>query len=334
MTTVVSFQGRPLGPECVRVAGARIVPTVTDPPSATFVGAVYDGSGGLVPQSLRPAHLGHFRPVDPLSIDRALATTGHYGEAIFAGHLFPSWGHFLFETLSTAWAGGALPDCPVLFGAFVQDPHAVIVPLRLRQWGGLLAAAGWGDRALCGIAEPTRVDVLHVPERLAVFGTPFRQCAMHPALRDVYARIVAAFGDGGGRRPIVARRPAEHGRLHPQEERFYRLMQAEGFEIIDGARLAPEAQVAVFSRASMMVGFSGSNLHNSAFAPAGTPVLEVTDSRSHGRPERRNRTQLAICQLMEQPYHIVDGFGPGTAPEATEADALVRAALAGLEQSG
>ena len=323
---VRSFQGRALGPATVRVPGATITPASIDPAAATFVGAVYGAEGGLVPASLRPAWLGHFRPVDPLSIDRAAPAAAHHPEAIFAGHVFHDWGHFLFETLSTAWAGATLPDCPVLFAPFARPAGAGTIRQRLLTWAGLLDAAGWGTRPLLALGDTTRVDVLHVPERLSVFGAPFRQPAMHPALREVYARIVARFGEAGPRVPMVARRPAGHGRLHPQEERFYAVMAEHGFRIVDGAALAPEAQVALFSRASVLAGFSGSNLHNSVFAPPGTPVVEITDSRSHGRPERRNRTQLAICDLLEQPYRILDGFGGAPPGEPIAAEALVAAA--------
>ena len=310
MVDLLSFQGRRLDPQVKRVDGALITAAAIDPASATFVGAVYDRSGTIVAHSLRPSRLGHFRPVDPLTVARDSAVRETLDEAIYAGHLFPSWGHFLFETLSTAWAGPDLPGCPVLFAPFMQDAHRRAgANDRLHRWGSLMAAAGWGTRPLRASDGPIRVQTLWVPERLAVFGAAFDEPAMHPVLRDVYRRIVSNFGTGEGLAgPVVARRPANHAREHPAEEAVYASLADRGMRVVDGATLDARAQVAIFSAATAVIGFSGSNLHNAAFARPGTPVVEITDLRSAGRAEQRNRTQLALATLLDQPYRIVNGY--------------------------
>lgn len=341
MSAPISFQGRPLEPVVTLVQGATITRPAIDPQTATYVGAVYDRNGCLVPQSLRPGRLGHFRPVDPLTVPRAGAVEADLGEAIYAGHLFPTWGHFLFESLSSAWAGlgvaGArLPEgAPVLFAPFVRDPSVGAVGERLKRWGGLLAAAGWGGRKLLAVTAATRVRRLHIPERLSVFGAPRKDPAMHPAMREIYTGIAAAFaGDVPAERTrILALRPDGHDRAHPHEAAAAAALQARGFLLVDGAALPPQEQVRLFAAAHAVVGFSGSNLHNAAFAPPGTPVVEITDLRSHLRPEKRNRAQLAFARLMEQPYEIVDGFA-GEANEAVEGERLAERVLARLEAIG
>lgn len=327
MSAPISFQGRPLEPTCTLVHGATITRPAIDPQTATYVGAVYDRAGTLVPQSLRPGRLGHFRPVDPLTVPRDGPVETEMGEAIYAGHLFPTWGHFLFETLSTAWAGPQLPpEAPVLFAPFVRDPAVGAVGERLKRWGGLLAAAGWGERKLLPVSAALRVRRLHVPERLSVFGAPRAHTAMHPAMRGIYTRIAAKIAGGtpAGRTRILACRPEGHDRAHPHEREVYAALETRGFVRVDGAELPPETQVRLFAGAGAVVGFSGSNLHNAAFAPPGTPVVEITDLRSHTRPQKRNRAQLAFADLMGQPYEIVNGFADEAAPVAAErlADAV------------
>src|SRR4051794_24568426 len=86
-----------------------------DAAAGTYVGAVYDALGALVPESLRPSHFVDFQPVDPVSIKTTDMAPGfEMDEAIYGGHFFYAWGHFILETLSTAVEALQLPRVPVL----------------------------------------------------------------------------------------------------------------------------------------------------------------------------------------------------------------------------
>ncbi|MYZ47065.1 glycosyltransferase 61 family protein [Propylenella binzhouense] len=210
--------------------------------------------------------------------------------------------------MTTAYAGSGLPDCPVLFLPFAASPNVNWLKAPLKRMEPLLSAAGWGHRPIRLQLGPLRVRTLHVPERIAVFGTPIGQTGVHPIACEVYSNIRAAYACSGARHPIVARRPAGHMRAHPAEEALYDHWRRSGFEVIDGATLSPEEQARAFGSASALIGFSGSNLHNSIFCAMGTPVIEIGDRRAASRVEPRNATQWQISTVLGQPYRFVSGF--------------------------
>ena len=68
-------------------------------------------------------------------------------------------------------------------------------------------------------------------------------------------------------------------------------------------------QANVFASATAVIGFGGSNLHNSIFCHERTPVLEIGDARSYASgPDRRNNTQITLCDILQQPLVFVESF--------------------------
>lgn len=304
----VSFQGRLLQPRWVTVDNATLTAVSLDDESVTFTGAVYGPNGALVVESLRPAALGHWVPVDPVAMrPRTLPQSATIiDEAIYGGHFFMQWGHFLYETFNTAAVADRLPKCPVIYSPFAANKNAPRLEDRWTKCAPLLSSA-WDDRGLVLQRDAQRFRRLHVPERLTVFGAPHKAMAAAAEMSEVYARVRGRFVRDGPNR-VVARRPRGHVRLHPSEEEFYEQLLLVGFRILDVVNMAPTDQVAAFSAAEVIVGFSGSNLHNSVFGVPGATVIEIGDVRSSQRADQRNRTQVALCQLLHQRHVYIESF--------------------------
>jgi capsular polysaccharide biosynthesis protein len=297
----------------VEVRRASLYPTVLDPDSTTYRGAAYANTGAIVIESLRPAQLGHWMPIDPVT--QRPEPLPASPAAIYGGHLFLVWGHFLFETLSTAYSTHDLPLYPVVFAPFGHNRHAPAFASRLQSCMPLLMAAGWGNRKIQLHLEAQQFDCLIVPERLTVFAS-----AARPEMLDIYNRIRARLaGNEAAEDVLIARRPKEHSRAHPAEEAFYAAMEDRGARIVDGASLSPVEQVRMFARASVLIGFAGSNLHNSVFCLPATPVIEIGDSRSHkGGRMAANATQALLCRIMSQPHHLIAGFDSENVPVSSD----------------
>ena len=307
-----SFMHRELTARWADVIAARLTAAHFDQETATFTGAVYRPDGSIVLESLRPSAIGHWRPVDPVSIPWMHKTVEPtvMDTAIYGGHFFTMWGHFLYETLGTAALALDLPHVPVIFTSFGHDPSSIAVQ---RDWSArqaLLSAAGWGDRPLMLQDGATRFSRLLVPERLSVYAAPYGSRGVSQEMATVYDRVRKAFATGvKSSRKLVARRPAGFHRAHPEEEVLYELLEREDFTIIDGANLPLAEQVEAFAGASLLVGFTGSNLHNSVFCHQGTRVLELGDIRSYESiHEKRNRNQIDICAVLNQEHLFIETF--------------------------
>ena len=145
----LSFLGRRLGPSWIEEAACILTMPTYDFATSTHVGAAYRHNGSLILESLRPARLGHWRHVDPVSIspiDYPWTLPG-LDTAIYGGHFFSMWGHFLFETIGTAALADALPQCPVVFSPFAPGGEAEFLA-SWESYKPILSAAGWGERRL------------------------------------------------------------------------------------------------------------------------------------------------------------------------------------------
>jgi capsular polysaccharide biosynthesis protein len=254
-----------------------------DERSGAYSGAVYDHLNVLCLTSLRPSHVTPNHPTDPLTINRAtLPTTKSWSEAIYGGHFCSAWGHFLIETLSTALLSTSLPrDVPVLFMPFQLVENSPWREQYFRHVEPLLKVA-WHDREIVILSGVTVTERLWVPPRLAAFG--FQENGVAPEMRQVYDRIVQAFGQprSATGKTLLLRRALDHRHVHPREAAIYRCIERElSAETFEPWKHSAQEQVRVISGASRIIGFSGSHLHNSVFMHRGGAVVEM-NSPSYG----------------------------------------------------
>lgn len=135
----------------------------------------------------------------------------------------------------------------------------------------------------------------------------------HEGARDVWQRMAAAAGpaDAGPEKVFLSRtvfneaQRAEGRAVRTDAERdsaLDRVFAEAGFVVITPEALPIRDQIRVAAAAKVLAGSAGTALHLSAFAPAGTRVIEVGDSRSQ---DVQVPGQLVIDHLCEHPSAFI-----------------------------
>lgn len=261
-------------------------------------GAIYDSDGQLVVASLRatdstdPWHSGDPDSLPPTTDPVAKPRVS---EAVFGGHIFAGWGHVITETISTAWAAKQIPEVPVVFlpwGRFwASSTERAVEVIQL---------AGWDGREVI-LAETTHAfGVIHVPERAIDIAQLLDGGGSIPReMNEIYERMRAPYP--GPTSPVFFARPRTHRRYHPAEAELEDELAWQGFTIVRGWEISVAEQIAAACSATEILGFSGSNLHNSVFANVRAPVIELIDSRERSRISSGGRSlQQPICALRKQ----------------------------------
>lgn len=269
-----------------------------------LTGCVYSSAGRKIALSERASgYFGdHYRNKNPDNID-VCATDGEFldGHGIYLGHLMGHYGHFITETVSSFWTLLDKRDydfflfhptdetdldvdyIKYIFGVFKIDPAKVV-----------LANAYY------------RVATLTVPERLVKLNL-----SANRRMRTIYRCIAESAGASSevGRRVYLSRRMNSHSKLGRAilNERFIEhFMRDRGLEIVYPERLPFQEQLRLFQDADLVIGFSGSALHNCVFMSSSARILEFGDVRSRASP---HRMQLLCSNISGCDYDFVQWQG-------------------------
>jgi capsular polysaccharide biosynthesis protein len=128
----------------------------------------------------------------------------------------------------------------------------------------------------------------------------------HPAFMAMAADVKARAGvdvaaPPSGRRLYLSRRRFRetssvwHG-VENEHEIEELLRDEHGFEVLYPEEMSLAEQLSAYHGAAMLVGESGSQMHNSLFAPRGAVVVVMNEI---------NRVQRRICEFMGQPFVVV-----------------------------
>ncbi len=280
-------------------------------PNRWLRGAVHDERGRLLVASQKVGGLGGNQGVmaDPACVRRSGRAERLSGTWLYGGHWIGHFGHFFTETMTTLWPDRSrLPEPPrgLVFHKYF-GPH-----LGIAAWQQeLLALTTYADLPLEVVtAKPRRVDRLLLPSRSVVVNG-----WAHAGARDVWQHMAAVAGppDPGqrGARVFLSRRAfnAARGaagrpvRTSPgRDEALDRVFTDLGFLVVTPEELPVRDQVRLVAGASVVAGSAGTALHLSAFAPAGTRVIELGDRRS---PDVQVPQQQMIDHLCGHPTLFV-----------------------------
>ena len=159
----------------------------------------------------------------------------------------------------------------------------------------------------------------------------------HPAFMVMAADVKARAGvdvtaPPSGRRLYLSRRRFRetswtwHG-VENEHEIEALLRDEHGFEVLYPEEMSLAEQLSAYHGAAMLVGESGSQMHNSLFAPRGAAVVVMNEN---------NEIQRMICEFMGQPFVVVppeDGIlrryetHPYEGHFRVDAEAVVRAVV-------
>lgn len=272
------------------------------PPIRWLRGAVHDSDGRLIVASQKIGGLGgnQLAQADPQRVNPKPDARRLSGTWLYGGHWIAHFGHFFTETVTTLWPENQ-PIEGLVFHSYVAS-HAGIQPWQAE----LLGLTGYGHLPVEVVDKaPLWVDRLLVPSRSVVVNG-----WAHPGAAAVWRRMAAAAGGpapGGPDRVYFSRTSfnaarreegqptrstAERDRALDQvfAEAGYAVVLPEELGVLDQIRLAAGARV--------LAGCAGTALHLAAFAPAGTKVIEIGDTRS---PDVQVPQQQVIDHLLGHP---------------------------------
>lgn len=92
-------------------------------------------------------------------------------------------------------------------------------------------------------------------------------------------------------------RNSSHRRFTEAERIAYDHMRNMGIEMYIPHKMSAQEQVEAMSLTNVLVGFSGSTLHNAIFMREGTTVIKIVDSPGQSSA---NPTQKEICKMRNQ----------------------------------
>jgi len=253
-------------------------------------GAVYDNNGLIIPKSLRKSRKSGYIPSDPvyLSCSSMRSAKPINQEYKFLGHAFSAYGHFLLETL------------PMLSELVLnQDTNAIFLPWGcnfrrnlLDQLLDLLSIPRsrvyiHNDQFIlrCKLDIITRPIVINDPS--SIIPNPYKQI-----LRLIKANIDKTASLSSSKFIFLSRKSSRVNALHTNLVESF--AKSIGFQIIRPEKIALHDQIRIMSNASIVAGFSGSQLHNSLFCNYDTLVIELGDTR---KPLTHNPNQV-ICSKI------------------------------------
>jgi hypothetical protein len=272
--------------------GATVTRAVMNRAGRFHLGAVYDSDGALVKGSLRMPD--KYRARDPGTLPEALAgrrVETRISRAIYLGHAFTHFGHFLLETVSALyWVREAGQGTSLLFhpfeeggdNVFTQRPHGI----------ECLKLLGIPAERIVMATTDIAVDELLLPPRAydMTNGPHYDFSDVYRSLREAAMRSPGA---SQAKRIYLSRRRLkrrERGRL-ANEAAIERRMKGRGFTVLHPERMSFSDQIRTAATADILAGVDGSALHLSAFMRPGARVLVLET--------RRRRNVLKLNALMQ-----------------------------------
>jgi capsular polysaccharide biosynthesis protein len=252
-------------------------------------GCVYDNNYFLKPESLRMLG-GKWRHKDPASLHdhEAINAVELDGFHRYLGHAFPTYGHFILETL------------PML-SYLIEDHDATGVFLA---WGASFCRSLLDT--IVALLELNKSSILihstpHILKtQLAVQPRPLRLAPCSPSpryelindwtYRTVIDKLIRSAQASPGEQATepqsrlflmrsAKRLPGNHFQDSLKIE-----LEAQGFRCLYPETLSFPDQVRSLSTASVVAGFAGSQLHNSIFCPRESIIIGIGDQRTPDYP--------------------------------------------------
>ena len=251
-----------------------------------LLGNVFESDGTLVCEGLRPSVGGdHVQHLSNEILSQGDLQNTHFleGRALYAGHLMLHYGHFITEGLSRLYPVVKSIDfdyiafLPFIFGGnlFVNSPpdyHEFI-----------FASLGISLDQIILLRDLTCFNELWVPSP----AWPINSDA-HPVMSDIYRKVrdyslnsLTSDELKFSHNLYIARSANLRSDRNYVIEGAFRDL---GFNVVALEKFSFREQMMLLNQAKCVAGFSGSGLHNIVFCNPKTSLVEITDSRTRGKP--------------------------------------------------
>ena len=181
--------------------------------------------------------------------DEIATQTPRIASALYAGPLFPAFGHFLLESLARLWAADRFPDRPILWSVGQGTDHAILHPW-MRDILDLLGVTN----PILLVTAPVTVDELIVPA--PGYEIQYRFGAHH---RRFLGKV--SHRPEPNRKLWLSRAGVEKVENAGRTALEARLRQC-GWDVVRPETLTIRDQMAALARAERIAGEQGSALHS------------------------------------------------------------------------
>lgn len=283
-----------------RVEGATVVPPEKGLGNQSVQkSGVLRPDGSFVPLSVT------WRGTSQVTIAPPMPATdrvGHLpGRWMFLGPLFGHFGHFLVESICRIWAFDRLRDeiDGVLYVPKFQNrpDHVANVYRPLLQALGVTAP-------MVNLDEPTRVDVLHVPQQ--GFGM-FQMIEGAPEFRDfIRANAARDIAPHGAPRIYISRTELPPGRGSVLGERWLQAqLEVEGYVPFHPQKHDFFVQIAAYKAATHVISLDCSPLHLLALVGNETQKVGIVARRDGGLEQIFARQIRAFHGAEAHPINVL-----------------------------
>jgi capsular polysaccharide biosynthesis protein len=273
-----------------RFHDATVTRSVIQRKARYHLGAVYDAGGALVRESLRFPDKHRARDPKSLAMVQGLKPERRIKRALYLGHAFTHFGHFLIETVPALWwARQVDDDVALIFHPFDEAGRNVFAD----------TAHGRDCLALLGLA-PDRIVMATADLAVEELLLPPRHYDMRTGprydFREIY-RILAAAAQRSQPKRAASRIYLSRRLLKRRLRRLSndaaveRRLARRGFAVVHPQHMSLVEQINAAAGADIVAGVDGSALHLSAFMRPGARMLVLQT--------KRRRTIHFMNALME-----------------------------------
>lgn len=257
----------------------------------SIYGGLYNHRFILLLDSLRDSSSALYRPRDPAYLTKEEVENANIwdGKFIFLGHSFNMYGHFLLETLPML---SYLLDQKISRGIFLpwqEDNSLTYKFMNLLNIDHDQALIYSQNRIICA-------DFVVKPRPFIINTTILKDLSPYrKVLERIHSMHLSICSSFKGLRKIFLSREANRIPLEVSNS-VESLFQKKGFTIIRPESLTIKEQIYISKSASVIAGFSGSQLHNSIFAGENTLVIEIGDEyRKAINPNQYISNKISGC---------------------------------------
>lgn len=241
-----------------------------------FAGALYDSNNLIIGDSIRLIDRSdHVLPIDVAFLPARKDCQTIHGKSIYLGSFFSHYGHFLTEGLSRMWLENFSGYDNVIFQPFIFGST------RLSIHNFIFDQYNIDDKKIRIISTPTHFESIDIPHQLwninrepdirmnGIYENIKKKCLVLHKDENIYSKIF-----------LSSRNHLRVDGVAALEE----VLISNGFTIIYPEDYEFSRQVFLYANASVLIGISGSGMHNVIFCNQSTLVIEIGDYRSKKKP--------------------------------------------------
>ncbi|MBB1298295.1 DUF563 domain-containing protein [Pseudoalteromonas sp. SR41-7] len=285
------------------IDSAKSVRSELDLKSRTMPINIYDCAGNLVESSHHfrgPKH-DFFKYDKNTELDLSNNYTKIEGDTIYLGWLIPHYGHFLMETLSRCWVLELLEkksNYKFLFNYYNKGNDFI----KDKKWAKeFLLSFGIHEEDIIFAEKNFYFEKLIIPSQSLILHSSVNVKSQ----KYIWHKIKSFFKPEGlrnDRKVYLSRKllKKEKRRL-ANEDKVEAIFSKFGFEIIYPETLSLKEQVNLLHNSKIVVGPSGSALHNAAFMQEGSLLISLTT------PEFCLLNEVLCCFSAKTQYELFFG---------------------------